>query len=299
MTATSAPVWARPFVVDHPDLCADLAVWRAARGVEESDRRPAGPTEYAVWLRRTQDGLWDRVREVTTDPATAAGKWREFCAGVDPHIVQGPYWLEFAANLDRMSRAGVDVKAMVSAAAAAPLPAGVEAEALWWRMTRDLDAGAVEATGATGLVRPGWTVDVFAVLGDDAALRVLADPAWPKLVAAVENASEDSPRELLETAHAMITRGHEDEPLPASELAGALAWRVEILARGGEPYLPVEEAPVVEELPPDPFDEAPVEAVDLEVLFAPKREAGPSLDELRAAADAARRVRGVACPGRR
>ena len=85
----------------------------------------------------------------------------------------------------------------------------------------------------------------------------------------------------------MITRGHEDEPLPASELAGALAWRVEILARGGEPYLPVEEAPVVEELPPDPLDEAPVEAVDLEVLFAPKREAGPLLDELRAAADAA------------
>ena len=57
-TATSAPVWARPFVVDHPVLCADLAVWRAARGVEESDRRPAGPTEYAVWLRRAQDGLW-------------------------------------------------------------------------------------------------------------------------------------------------------------------------------------------------------------------------------------------------
>ena len=45
---------------------------------------------------------------------------------------------------------------------------------------------------------------------------------------------------------------------------------------------------MVEELPPDPFDEAPVEAVDLEVLFAPKREAGPSLDELRAAADTAR-----------
>ena len=157
----------------------------------------------------------------------------EFCEGVDPHIVQGPYWLEFAANLDRMSRAGVDVKAMVSAAAVEPLPAGVEAEALWWRMTRELDAGAVEATGATGLVRPGWTVDVFAVLGDDAALRVLADPAWPKRVAAVENAQgaapQDSPLELLSTAHAMITRGHEDEPLPASELAGALAWRVEIL----------------------------------------------------------------------
>lgn len=259
-TPSSAPAWARPFVVDHPALCADLAVWRAARGVEETDRRPVGRVERGVAESRAQDALRERVRKVSVDPETSAGRWRGLCEDIDPRITEDPFWLEFAANLDRLSRAGVDAEGKLRAAADKPLPDELAASALWWRMVRGLEAGAVEASGDTRAVRPKWTMDLLAVLGERDGLRVLADPAWPQLVAAVEDAHPPEVRELLETAHRMITVGHEDEPLPASELAGALAWRVEMLAADDTPVPVVEAPPVEDELPPDPmWEDAPDE----------------------------------------
>ena len=78
-----------------------------------------------------------------------------------------------------------------------PLPDELPAAALWWRLAGTLEPPTLAAAN-TGL-RPAWTPELHRLLGSRIAETVIADPAWPSLVAAVA-ASGWQPRDLLAAA---------------------------------------------------------------------------------------------------
>jgi hypothetical protein len=176
---------------------------------------------------------------------------------------------------DRMAaaeRAGIDIGALaVTAVGLRPLPDELPAAALWWRLSEHLGPAVVEAATASPArtLRPDWTPALTTVLGDDLAQRVLADPAWPALVTAVDTAThhgwtaEDVLRTAAELLHAATDQ---DAPrVRAGELATALGWRVDALTTPDH-----DDAPAGDLVDPDEqdcdlgydpsYDEAPADA---------------------------------------
>jgi DNA primase catalytic core len=81
-------------------------------------------------------------------------------------------------------------------------------------------------------LRPAWTPALAHTVGDAAADRIMADPAWPTLVAAVNHAehADWQPDAILSVAYELLHGGHpDDEPLKPGELTTALAWRIGLL----------------------------------------------------------------------
>ncbi|MFZ2512152.1 MAG: MobF family relaxase, partial [Gordonia sp. (in: high G+C Gram-positive bacteria)] len=62
-STSTAPLWARPYVAAGADsaLLGDLAVFRAAHGVSDSDSRPTGPAQPRTRTRKWQDALDERA----------------------------------------------------------------------------------------------------------------------------------------------------------------------------------------------------------------------------------------------
>jgi DNA primase catalytic core len=247
LAPTTAPPWAVHLLdPTHTQLLADLAVWRAATGVPAPDRRPTGAPQFASSAARVQHGLDSRVVAVQGDPRAPVREWTPLVIRLGLDFNHDPYWPELAGRLSSLRLAGLDVAGMVKAAARGrPLPDEQGAAALWWRLSRHLSPAALAATSGSGAatLRPSWSQELGASLGDLRAARVMADPAWPALVAAVNGAigSGWTPERLLTDIDA--DRG---QPLPAADLAEALVWRVAMLTdpeplQGFEP-------------PPDPAD---------------------------------------------
>jgi DNA primase catalytic core len=262
-TPTTAPAWAaRLLDPAHQELRVELAVWRAATGVPVNERRRAGAPQLASAAATYQTDLADRAASVLGDPHQAASIWARVVDRVDPRISADPYWPDLADRLAALDRAGVDVPAMVTAATAGRhLPDEQPAAALWWRMSRHLSPAALTATARSGAstLRPAWTSALADVLGDDRARRVLADPAWPALVAAVNTAigAGWQPESVLRTAAELANLDRTDHATEDADIASALVWRVAMLA---------DPEPLYDEqnLPPDPADEqfAPPEDYD-------------------------------------
>jgi len=238
-TPTTAPRWARPLVGEDPELVSRLAVWRAATGVDPADRRPTGPDANAVAVRRYQQRLDRAVADVLGHPNAATARWAPLVSTHHRHIAEDPYWPVLADRLSAAHRAGLPVDALVTAAATSrPLPDELPAAALWWRLSGQLSPAALDAAGETGMnLRPDWAPQLGAVLGDRLATRVMADPAWPALVAAVDAATHHgwTPTEVLGAAHDLLTAAHDSTEggaaLAAGEVATALVWRVDALTR--------------------------------------------------------------------
>ncbi|WP_375497642.1 toprim domain-containing protein, partial [uncultured Jatrophihabitans sp.] len=249
-TPTSAPTWALPLVdqTHHdPELIADLAVWRAAHAVEDTDRRPTGPTQPSTAEARTQRMLDQRITRVLGNPDAAAAKWAPLADSVDTRITSDPYWPTLADRLTAIDRAGIDAAALTrSAAGTSPLPDEQPAAALWWRLAGHLSPAAMTATdqSESDTLRPPWTSDLVDVVGEQNAARVMADPAWPSLVAAVTaattpdqgagvaagNTGSWEPHQILALSYDLLQGGQpDDEPLHPDELATALVWRVAMI----------------------------------------------------------------------
>jgi len=232
-TPASAPLWARPLLDRDPALVADLAVWRAANGIEDGDRRPTGPDLPAAADARAQRRLDARVVRVLGDPGTVTARWAPLVDRIDPRVAADPYWPVLAERLSTAERAGIDVAALVRKTTGRVLPDEQPAAALWWRLTRHLSPAVLAADDASArALRPDWTSDLSAVLGSGAADRVVADPHWPSLVAAVGEGGANGwqPAPLLSTAYDLLRTGQpDDEPLLPHELATALLWRIGLL----------------------------------------------------------------------
>jgi DNA primase catalytic core len=263
-TPTSAPGWALTIIDRDPALAANLAVWRAANDVPDTDRRPTGPPLPAAADARAQRALDQRVTRLLGDPRAATVRWKPLADSIDERVTTDPYWPTLADRLTIAERAGIDITSLTHAVGGeSPLPDEQPAAALWWRLSRHLSPAATTATdhSVSDTLRPDWTPVLGDVVGADAADRVLADPAWPALVAAVTHARRDGwdADQLLTTAHDLLLGGQpEDEPLRPDELATALVWRIGMLtdtAATHDGYSP-----------PDPADEPPIDLDDLHAL---------------------------------
>jgi DNA primase catalytic core len=264
-TPTTAPSWAtRLLDPAHQDLRSELAVWRAATGVPGHDRRPAGAPQLAAAAATYQTDLAARAGTVLGDPHQAGHIWATVVDRLDPRISVDPDWPELADRLAALDRAGIDVPAMVTAAASGQhLPDEKPAAALWWRMSRHLTPAAVAATARSGAstLRPSWTGSLAEIIGPARAARVLSDPAWPALVAAVNTATRTGwqPADIVRTAAELAHLDGTDRAADDADIASALVWRVAMLA---DPD-PLYDATVT---PPDPHEDQFAEPEDYEQL---------------------------------
>jgi conjugative relaxase-like TrwC/TraI family protein len=254
----TAPVWARA-LLDDADLIADLAVWRAARGIADVDLRPTGPEQYAIAHRTHQRRLDRRVEKVVGSPNAAMATWRQLIQKVEPRILADPFWPVLALRLTTARRAGLDVPTLVrSVTADSALPDEMPGAALWWRLSRTLSPAAL-ATGTSGRhLTPSWAHVLDDVLGDDLARRVRDDSAWPALVSAMDAAPLDRTHHEILTfardavADAADTDGDDHDALRPTELTRALAWRISALTHHELAHTDI---PLTEHTPVDPDEE--------------------------------------------
>ncbi|WP_327116634.1 relaxase domain-containing protein [Nocardia sp. NBC_01730] len=231
-TPVTAPHWARPLVGANEGLLGELAVWRATLHVDDRDMRPTGPPRYAALEREHQQLLDERVTHTLGDIHLPVNKWAATVERMDARVVTDPYWPILADKIEVASRAGIDIEILLTdAAASRPLPDQMPAAALWSRL--ELEPSALDTGLGHRNLRPDWITDLRTVLGDEAAERVIADPAWPRVVAAIDRATGTkwTPQQLLTTAHELLLTAQPDDTsgLRPDQLASALAWRIDAL----------------------------------------------------------------------
>ena len=246
--ADSAPDWARR-VVDHHDLYAELAVWRAAHNITDTEPSPTGPPRMSLRDRHHQDQLTKTVNKYlgATDRSPGAA-FAEQISAAEPRVLTDPAWSRIAERLDVASAAGRDVPAILDqiiGAKTQPLPDDYPAAALWSRFLPHLGtsiAADVHATAGQGRLAPEGSDALVEALGPDLGERVIADPAWPSLVAAVTSAATTTgwtPAQVVTTAAEMIPAGDRPNPhnpaehygVALADLTHVLAWRVDDLTR--------------------------------------------------------------------
>lgn len=281
-TGATAPVWAQPFLEDEDaDLRADLAVWRAVARTDENDLRPTGdrtigaPGAYQAKLNRA-------VRAAHPSYPFSQRTWYQ----VLPDNVRADPWITpLCQRLARLERAGLPVTDYIkqalatdpslsggqsatdtaTAPAARPLPDEQQAAALWWRLVPHLGPAALGADEhSANLLQPTWRSDLAELVGTTKAAYLQKAPAWPALVAAVDEACEHhgwSPTEILSSALAGVPQ---DGSLTGVEVADALVLRIAMLTdQPTEPPMHDDEpAPNSNaDVPPDP-DLLPPEDAD-------------------------------------
>ena len=228
--SSTVPAWGRP-LIEHPRLLAEVAVFRASHNVDPADSRITGPNQFATRSAMTQKAILKRLDTAIRATDMGAARWRDAAEALDRRIPRDPYWPQLAAHLDDAARAGADIKTLLAAAMerGGPLPDELPAAALWWRLAGSLSPATLDS--ANSRLRPHWTPDLHRILGSRIAETVMADPAWPSLVAAVA-ASDWQPADLLEAAaehmHDLAAIGD----VRPDQICRLLAYRVELLTQG-------------------------------------------------------------------
>ena len=249
-TLEDTPAWAVPYLSSR-DLVADLAVWRAAHTVPDTDLRPAGPTPTRLTLRTWHRKFVDQAVTVAGDPAHGADRWARHLT--EQHnltaITADDYFPVLAARLALADTAGIDVPALLRRAIkdGNPLPVEAPAKALWWRLEAHLGSPAGHPLPTSGhRLRPAWTATLQETVGDIDATRIMSDPLWPTLVAHIDRAVRDghTATAILPAAAAMFTATRAD--MPDHEMATVLLWQIATLT---DPQPP---DPDVEPAYPDP-----------------------------------------------
>ena len=269
-TAASVPTWGRPLLDRQPELLAEITVFRAAHDVDPADSRITGPPQYATRSAAVQRLMTGRIDAAVRRSSERGQRWHAVLEAVAPRVREDPFFPQLATHLDDAARAGADGPGLLRAAltAGGPLPDELPAAALWWRLAGSL-APATLQSGSMGL-RPPWVTDLHRVLGTATAETVIADPAWPALVAAVA-ASDWAPADLLGAAAEYLHDAATVTDLRPDEYARLLTYRVELLTRGAvretEVPHPADAAETrdvddLQEPPPDPIDVVPEHAED-------------------------------------
>jgi conjugative relaxase-like TrwC/TraI family protein len=231
---TSAPRWAQPLLAATPAwLRAEIAVFRAAHDVADADTRLTGPDQYAVRARRTQKNLERRADEHLTHRIPTTNRFDKLIDRIDPRVRRDPYWTHLAAHLTAVARTGVDLtRLLADAADEGPLPDQLPGAALWWRLAGRLQPAALDTPDHH--LAPEWLADLQAVFGSAAAEAILADAAFPSLVAAIDNADPDqwSARDLLHLADEHLRDLHADNThlVPVDQYARLLTYSIELFA---------------------------------------------------------------------
>ena len=125
VAADPAAPWADALA---PALVRDVAVWRAAYGILDSDRRPTGPTTDGLGWCHQRD-LNRQVRRLIEDRVD----WSEHLPSAVTADTQAA---ALARRLDDLRRRRPDVALLIQKSLDEPRPLPVEnpADALWWRV---------------------------------------------------------------------------------------------------------------------------------------------------------------------
>ena len=231
----SMPQWARTGQRRPDDeLLVDVAVWRAATGVPDSDRRPTGAPQLGKAAARYQQALDSRL---ATHHTPALAEWRPLLDRALTDSTRDPFVPVLAERLSALSRAGLDAPQVVRRALAdGALPDDHAAAALWWRITGRLSPAVAAQAESDHHLTASWTPRLADLVGQDAADTLQASPWWPALITTVDHA---------------IARGATVENLLVAPIADddvdpcqALVWRISILTD-----------PVIDD--PDPYTPAP------------------------------------------
>ncbi len=183
-TATQ-PSWATPGQNLTQDIVTDIAVWRAAHGIEATDVRPTGPR-----LQSKTETLWQRAltSRLGSTEAPAIAEWTLRLHTSVRATIGDPYTPRLAAQLRDIARAGIDTHALLSRAAAAPLPDDHPAAALWWRISRHLTPAATNSPENVTALTPAWAEPLANAVGPAQAEAIQSSRWWPALVATADHA---------------------------------------------------------------------------------------------------------------
>ena len=230
-TLEETPAWAVPYLPSR-DLVADLAVWRAAQSVPDTDLRPAGPTPTRLTLRTWHRKFVDQAVTVAGDPQHGADRWARHLTEHNIAVTTDDYFPVLAARLSLADTAGVDVPALLRRAIedGNALPVEAPAKALWWRLETHLGSPTGHPLPASGhRLRPAWTATLEETVGEIDATRIMSDPLWPTLVAHIDRAVRDghTAADILPAAAGMFTATRAD--MPDHEMATVLLWQIATL----------------------------------------------------------------------
>lgn len=229
--ASTTPAWARPLLAANPKLRGEIAVFRAAHDVAEPDTRLTGPDQYAVRDRKIQLILEDAANREIGRTAPDTTRFNSLVDEVDPRVRRDPYWTQLAAHLAKVARTDIDLRQLVADAASdGPLPDQMPGAALWWRLAGRLQPAVLEAS--TPYLKPAWLPDLHTVFGTAVAETIIADPAFGRLVAAVDNADplRWNPIDLLHVAHEHLRDVDSEHPTPIrpDEYALLLTYSIDL-----------------------------------------------------------------------
>jgi len=149
-TPETAPAWAVPRLSD-PSLTRDLAVWRAARDVPDTDLRPTGPPandRAGGYVQRRLDRRVAQAGELQTTHEPAAARLAE---AIHPGITADPQWPTLARQIAAADEAGIDRAELRRIATGRPLPIEAPAAALAYRL---IDAIGDRPAAAAKLSKP-------------------------------------------------------------------------------------------------------------------------------------------------
>jgi DNA primase catalytic core len=276
-TGATAPAWVQPFLEDADrELRADLAVWRAVTDTPETDLRPTG--ERSIGAPGAHQRTLNRaVRQVRPSYPFAQRSWYQAL----PETVRHDPWITpLCQRLARLERAGLPVADYISQALAAdpanptaqthprPLPEENQAAALWWRLVPHLGPAALGADEhSANLLQPTWRTTLAELVGASRADYLPHAPAWPALVAAVDEACHHhgwTARDILSSALAGVPQ---DGSLTGVEVADSLVLRIALLTdqptdqptwadhHTAAPPLEADHPHDPESLPPEDLDE--------------------------------------------
>jgi conjugative relaxase-like TrwC/TraI family protein len=250
---SSVPGWAYPIFSSTPTdstrvaLIEELAVFRAAFGVDDADTRLTGPQLPSHRPRRIQQMLEQAGRGRIGHSTTPTKRFDTLIDALDPRVRRDPYWPQLATHLGTVARTGVNLGQLLDDVAGyGPLPDEMPGAALWWRLCGHLSPATLE-TNSTRL-RPVWLTDLNTLFGTATAEIIAADPAFPGLVAAVDNTvavQRWNPRALLEVADEALRDNDPDNTLRAGDHARLLTYAIGLFA-AEHPYdhtIPFPDAP--------------------------------------------------------
>ena len=232
----------------------------------------------AIAVAKYQGNLSARAAEAGGGHDANATRWAPIADEINTRIKADPHWPDVADRLASLERTGIDAAQMLRAVAAGKdLPDDLPAAALWWRMARQLSVVDQDAAAGSPAPGPVWADALAAALGPVRAERVMLDPDWPTLVAAVTRAEQ-----LGWTAEQILNAAADRaylELLPADggvhddDLTRALASHVSLLSDTAG--VTVEPAAEDEQAPPDGQTDLPPEDRDFLADTAAQTLTGP------------------------
>lgn len=264
-TIATAPDWAKAIVSASPALAAEIAVFRAAHRVDPADTRLTGPRQIAVRSRQVQRILDDNAVAAIGKASPELGQFDKLVDNLNRRIRSDGYWPQLATRLVQAAKVRNDIPALIAAAVQdSPLPDELPAAALWWRLAPALSKSAGTLQTTHSHLRPAWSQDLHAVFGSAAAEAIMADAAWPALVAeiAVIDPKQWTPTDLLHVAAEHIADADPDHQIGVHEYARLITYTIELFttaaARHNESIPHPEHPPLTDEeheaLPPDPAE---------------------------------------------